>query len=634
MADATITLGLELDKNTQRNLSKLGDGLKKVAATTAVAFAGLGTGIALAVREASKVEDLTTRFRVLTGSVEEANFLIRDLQEFSARTPFQLEGLAEASATLIGFGTASDEVLPRIRAIGDVAAAVNVPIQDLSLIFGQVQAAGKLTGERFLQLAERGVVLTDSLAETLGTTSSNISKLISQGKVDFATFEKAFNSLSEEGGIAFNGLDIASGTLSGKLSTLGDNFSLLLADIGKEFLPAVKDGVDGLIVFLQTLRSDQDFKIFIQNLGDVAGFLSESIPSAIKATLTGINFLGSALAAIAVVISSGFTKSFTEALDDIQEANAQVLQQNAETQAALTKQEEEGAKKRSDNQKAAAQIRQELAEQETQQRLDNALIRFELEQEQQQEFKEILAGQEQAEKDAFIASLEKDFQDEKAIRQKAFQDQFKQDQKEKAAFLENQRQFGKVFAEINAVINSQEIQGRKKALGDLSALTQSENSKLKAIGKSASVAQIAIKTAEGATSAYAALAGIPFVGPALGLAAASSLIAFGVEQTRAVLSAADGGVVPGAPTVPRGAAGTDSVPSLLSPGELVVPRQNFEEVINALTTQRSQQTDDEGAQQTATSTQVMIGFNGSEASQVLTARQNEDRSLGISREQF
>ena len=49
-------------------------------------------------------------------------------------------------------------------------------------------------------------------------------------------------------------------------------------------------------------------------------------------------------------------------------------------------------------------------------------------------------------------------------------------------------------------------------------------------------------------SAYAALAGIPIVGPALGAAAAAAALAFGAEQAAAVGGVqffADGGIVTG-----------------------------------------------------------------------------------------
>jgi hypothetical protein len=112
-------------------------------------------------------------------------------------------------------------------------------------------------------------------------------------------------------------------------------------------------------------------------------------------------------------------------------------------------------------------------------------------------------------------------------------------------------------------------------------LSQSKNATLKSIGKAYAISNIAISTAEMATKAYAALAGIPLIGPVLGAAAAAAAIAFGAERTADAIAANEGGLVPG------GGPNTDSVHAFLTPGELVVPRQNYDEVVNAVASQRS-----------------------------------------------
>lgn len=147
-------------------------------------------------------------------------------------------------------------------------------------------------------------------------------------------------------------------------------------------------------------------------------------------------------------------------------------------------------------------------------------------------------------------------------------------------FLQEQAKFGTAFATINKAINSDEVQGTKSATSELVALTQSKNSALKAIGKASAVANIAIATAESAMNVYKGFSAIPFVGQALGIAGAAAAIAFGAERTSQVLAAAQGGVVTG------GIPGVDSVPAMLTPGELVVPKQNFNEVVGSVQASR------------------------------------------------
>ncbi|HOP39400.1 MAG TPA: tape measure protein, partial [Candidatus Woesebacteria bacterium] len=196
---------------------------------------------------------VAVQFNVLTGSVTESKRAIEELQKFSAGTPFQFEGIADATKQLLGFGFTSDEVIGKLGPLGDVAAAIGVPLTDLSLIFGQVRAAGKLTGERLLQLQERAVPIGAALAKSLNVPEEAVKNLVSQGKISFADFEKAFKSISEEGGIAFEGMKQKSETLSGRISTLKDNINILSGILGSSLVPVLKTSTSELTQFVQNL---------------------------------------------------------------------------------------------------------------------------------------------------------------------------------------------------------------------------------------------------------------------------------------------------------------------------------------------------------------------------------------------
>lgn len=143
-------------------------------------------------------------------------------------------------------------------------------------------------------------------------------------------------------------------------------------------------------------------------------------------------------------------------------------------------------------------------------------------------------------------------------------------------FLKEQKQYGTAFATINKFLNSEEVQGAKTAAGELVQLQNSKNKELKSIGKAAAQAQIAIATAEAAMNVYRGFSTIPIVGQALGIAAAAATIIYGGERIAEVQKAQDGGLVEG------GVPGRDSVPFLLEPGELVVPKRNFNDVVGAV----------------------------------------------------
>lgn len=203
-------------------------------------------------------------------------------------------------------------------------------------------------------------------------------------------------------------------------------------------------------------------------------------------------------------------------------------------------------------------------------------------------------------------------------------------------FLAEQAKFGTAYASINQTLYSSEVGSAREGASQLAGLQNSKNATLKAIGKGAAITQIGIDSAKGAMSVYANFqSAIPFppVSIPLGIAAAAAILAYGGEQVATVLAAAEGGVVTG------GIQGQDSVPALLSPGELVVPNRSFDEVVGAVASARSGITNPAGPSATATSgaastgaPTIAIAFDGPEAQKVITARRVEARALGTLRE--
>lgn len=68
----------------------------------------------------------------------------------------------------------------------------------------------------------------------------------------------------------------------------------------------------------------------------------------------------------------------------------------------------------------------------------------------------------------------------------------------------------------------------------LEGLSKTNNNKIAAVGKAAAIANAIINTYSAATAAYAAMASIPYVGPALGVAAAAGAVALGLANVRQI----------------------------------------------------------------------------------------------------
>ena len=282
MADEKIIIQLELDKTqadrvlkalpekaeesgekASKNFSdSFGAGFATMAAKASLALGAIGAGFIIkgAIEAASKVENLSTQFSTLLGSTTLARQQMEKLSSFAASTPFQLEGIASASKQLLSFGFTQEESIKNLESLGDAAAASGSGIGELAQIFGQVRAAGKLTGERLLQLQERAIPIGSVLAKSLGVAETSVRKLVSTGQVKFKDFEKAFKSLSSEGGIFSGGMKKLSETTTGLFSTLKDNIFLTLASLGKQFEPFIKAILKNVTTIVQDFRKTVDFK--------------------------------------------------------------------------------------------------------------------------------------------------------------------------------------------------------------------------------------------------------------------------------------------------------------------------------------------------------------------------------------
>lgn len=165
------------------------------------------------------------------------------------------------------------------------------------------------------------------------------------------------------------------------------------------------------------------------------------------------------------------------------------------------------------------------------------------------------------------------FLQNKLITEQQAEDQVRRDKLTKEAarrneFLKDEAQYGKTIATMKSVQSSNEYNATKDTFSKLSQLRGAENSKAAGITKAFAIYEIGVRTAQAAINAYNAMAGIPYVGPALGAAAAGVALAFGAQQ----MSQAKAGT-------PSFAVGTDYVPSdmvaNIHAGEAIIPaKQN------------------------------------------------------------
>ncbi len=269
--------------------------------------APLGVLAGLALRSSANLETLQTSFESMLGSAKKARELTKQLVEFTARTPFQLEGVGKAAKQLLAFGVTTEELLPTMLFLGDIAAGSGGSISEMAAIFGKVKAKGRAFTEELLQLSDRGIPIIDVLAKRFGVTKEAIFDAASKGKISFEILEDAMKKMTAKGGIFFAQMDRQSETLAGLFSTLKDNISLALAELGDSLSKSLdlKQLMKDLISGIQT--ATKAFAEFAKNNPALVkvGLIITGIAVVVGPLIASLGFLlvGFSLLSVPVLIA-------------------------------------------------------------------------------------------------------------------------------------------------------------------------------------------------------------------------------------------------------------------------------------------------------------------------------------------
>jgi tape measure domain-containing protein len=203
-------------------------GMVTVLATAAAAATGF------AVKSAAAAEQTLIQFETLTGSMEQAQATLAELQAMGAQTPFELPQLAEAAKKLLAARVPTAALKDELMALGNVSAATGADIGNLATVYGQMAGQGKIYAEDMQQFVEAGAgEIKQSLAEALSVSTAGLNDLMSEGKVGFSDMQKALQQLAGEGGRWASSMEKQSKTTIGLWSTLKDNIGAVFREIGK-----------------------------------------------------------------------------------------------------------------------------------------------------------------------------------------------------------------------------------------------------------------------------------------------------------------------------------------------------------------------------------------------------------------
>lgn len=171
----------------------------------------------------SNAESFGLTLQTLLGSKTKADQVAAQAVDLAKKTPFTLRQIQEQIVGLSAYNIEAGKLIPTITTLGNISAAVGTEkLPQLTLAYGQVRAANKLTGNELRQFTEAGVDLLGLLA-TQGKKSMNeVREDTAKSKVSFADVEKALASTSAAGGKFYNLMQSRSGVVGGLISNFSD----------------------------------------------------------------------------------------------------------------------------------------------------------------------------------------------------------------------------------------------------------------------------------------------------------------------------------------------------------------------------------------------------------------------------
>lgn len=262
----------------------------------------------------AQMEAYQTNFGVLLGDQAKALEHVAELREMAAKTPFGMEDLANASQTMLSFGLSVDDTMNSLQMLGDISLGNQERFSSLSLAFAQVSAAGKLTGNDLLQMVNSGFNPLNTIAEKTGTSLGDLKEVMGGAKGS-KEFQKQMKAAQKE------------------VKKLGDNASegaKLLAQIGEEGVISAE--LVGMAMYMETSPGGRFYKGMEMASQTMGGLLSTLKDDALQLAGNVFEPLSNVLTDTVLPAAIGAVG----ALNDLFEADGS-LEISAETQEAVNK---------------------------------------------------------------------------------------------------------------------------------------------------------------------------------------------------------------------------------------------------------------------------------------------------------
>jgi tape measure domain-containing protein len=261
--EAVGSIGDEATKAQKKSggfMSKMGPGLAIVGRAAMSGAAAVGAAGAAAVGMGLKfnasLESAQTRFKLFTGSAEEAAKVVEMVNQVASNSTFARTDLSDVAARLGTAGVTGDRLTKTLQGVANAAAAAGGGAANLGQVttaLAQMSSTGVAQKGELAQIANAGIPAFQILQKELDLTSGQLNRKLTNGAI---TAKSAVDALTEgftSGKMAQAAKDQAN-TVSGQMSnlvgrtqrTLGTLTAPLYRQLAKNVLPKVTEISKGI----------------------------------------------------------------------------------------------------------------------------------------------------------------------------------------------------------------------------------------------------------------------------------------------------------------------------------------------------------------------------------------------------
>ncbi len=241
MAKSIAASNAEAAKKSSNSWTEFYNKFKVISGAIKAAW----SAVKYALSESFRFEEQTRQFKFLTGSIDEAKAHMADLKALGDTPPFSIDQFAAASRSMMVMSDGALGYKKSLEMIGDAAAAVGVPVEQMGHAIGRLYALirdGQPVSRATMELRNMGVITPEVAAE--------LDKLQKSGASNAEIWAAVERSLGR-----FNGaMAETESTGNGLMGAISSRWQNLVRQFGDAFLESAEGGMKSVLDAMKELE--------------------------------------------------------------------------------------------------------------------------------------------------------------------------------------------------------------------------------------------------------------------------------------------------------------------------------------------------------------------------------------------